>query len=214
MQISRLQWTKNSKKVNIYLDDKYSLSVLQDTIVACDLYKGKQLNKQELESIKKIDAVNMLYTKIISWITIRPRSISEAKEQVAKHLYKSETKFTTDIAAEIIEKLISKGYLDDVAFAKWWVQNRVAAGKKSSFEIKNELLQKQIDRHIITNVLEQNVDQTEQLNVIRKMIEKKLRLLKYKKLSEFEIQTKLKFYLSQKGFAWDLINIALQDFYK
>ncbi|MDO5452094.1 MAG: regulatory protein RecX, partial [Candidatus Saccharibacteria bacterium] len=103
---------------------------------------------------------------------------------------------------KVMNRLMERGYLDDLNFARYFVENRNTAKGISTKRLRIELLKKGVDEHIIEQVLAENPrDQSEE---IRKAIEKKRRWNYDDK--------KLMQYLLRQGFDYELVrNLVLSE---
>ncbi len=137
---------RNKKRVNVYIDDEYLFSLtLED---AARLHKGETLTDAEIDALKGDDAVKQAVERGARLLASRPRSTQE----IRRNLQDKETPPAVIDAA--ITRLTELGYMDDRAFAAFWVQGRSNSSKPSSPKaIRYELRQKGIADAIIAEVL-------------------------------------------------------------
>ena len=100
----------------------------------------------------------------------------------------------SELAPRIIERLKSRGYLDDRKFAEYYVENRFVKKGVSLKRLKMELFKKGVSKEIIEEALEKTERSDEE--EIKKIIAKKRK--KYD-------DTKLIQYLCRQGFSYDLV---------
>lgn len=103
-----------------------------------------------------------------------------------------------DFSGLIIERLTARGYVDDLKFAKWYVENRSVKKGASRKKMQLELSKKGIGREIIDEIIGERVDEEE----IKKIIARKQG--KY-------TQEKLINYLCRQGFSYDLARRAVLE---
>jgi len=137
---------KNKERVNVYLDGEYAFSLT--LIEAARLSKGQQLADNEVAALKGEDEVQKAVDRAARFLAFRPRSIQE----VRRNLHEKDT--ATEIIEVALERLSAKGYLDDDAFARFWVQNRSQFKPISPKALRYELRQKGVSSEIIDEVLE------------------------------------------------------------
>ena len=149
---------KNSNRVNVFIDGKYSFSL--DIAQLADLRPkvGQELTPSQLDNLKHASNFGKLYQRTLEWVLTRPRSIQETRnylrrKQFEKNRPKPPQVNSEELSTEILERLISKGYLDDEKFAKFWVENRFAKKGISKKRMELELRKKGISSQIITQVL-------------------------------------------------------------
>ena len=186
------QQKRNPNRVNIYLDGDFAFGVSK--IVAAWLKVGQNLNTEEQAELLSKDEGEKAYQRALNFISYRPRSSSEVERNLRKHAV------TDEIIEEVIERLLSKGILDDVAFAKLWVENRSAFRPRGRYALRSELRQKGIKDAVIDQAL---LDIDEE-SLARLATQKKLRQLAGLEWNQF--RTKLSAYLSRRGFEYSLIS--------
>lgn len=125
-----------------------------------------------------------------------PKDSSEALLELSKQTIESPLGDVSEFAQTIIERLISKGYLDDAKFAEWYVENRFVKKGVSRKRLVMELRKKGVSGEIIDEVLGGRDDREE----IQKMIARKR--AKYD-------DEKLMAYLCRQGFSYDLVREEL-----
>lgn len=205
MKITRLQrGMRNAQKIAIYVDSKYTFSVLESILVDEKLYIGKEVDEVDLDRIRSATESLELKVKLINLISRRPRSEQEIRQYIKKLNLKNKIE-------SLIETLKKEGHIDDFKFSQWWIDQRTTFKNKSANEIRNELLGKGISNDIIENTLgETDLSETE-LTSIKLLAEKKKRLLAHKNLTKAQLNEKMMQFLLRKGFRWDIIQKALEE---
>lgn len=190
--ITRLvQGKKNPNRVNLYLDDVFAFALSIDEVVKQGLKKGVELSEEKVAKLKDADATDYIYAKILNFLSYRPRTIKEVRDR----LYKYEVRDTTKQEA-LITRLIAKGYLDDLAFARWFIDSRNTHRPRSPRRIEQELLSKGISRETIREVIKTVSDPKQ---VIQALLSKKLGISRVLTLVE---RQKITTYLARQGFSW------------
>lgn len=98
--------------------------------------------------------------------------------------------------------LESATIIDDLEFAKWWVDNRMRNSSRSKLALKSELFAKGIDRDIIEQVLK-DVSDEEYIEAGLRLALKKIKLKKFQ--TPKERKSYILRYLSQKGYFSEMI---------
>lgn len=142
-----------------------------------------------------MDIFEKLYPKTLRFLSFRPRSEKEIKDYLKK---KKADDLTSD---KIIGNLKKNKFLDDLEFAKWWIEQRTKIKPRASRIIKFELLQKGIDKELVDELLGQSgvTEFDKALDLAQRKIK---RYEKYDREKAFE---KLARFLSSKGFDWDTV---------
>ena len=193
------QAVKNPNRVNIFVDNEYSLSLDIAQLVDEKLKIGTCLSAEKLNELKNKSEYGKLYQRTLEWVLTRPHSIKETKD----YLFKKEVRSERDISRfrdEILERLISKGHLDDKRFAEYYVENRFISKGISKKRMRMELMKKGIKSEIIDEVLNSSARNDEE--EIKKIIAKKR--------SKYDDE-KLISYLVRQGFGFELARTLVQD---
>ncbi len=100
----------------------------------------------------------------------------------------------------IIQTMINKHYLDDEAYARYYVENRFTNKGISTKRLRLELMKKGIDQNIIDQVLSQDIRNDEE--EIKKIIAKKRKRYDDDRLTN---------YLLRQGFDYELVRTLIQQ---
>lgn len=197
---------EKDRRFNIFLDGKYSFSVGEENLLKFKVMEYKILTQDEINSIKGEENQSKLLDRAVNFLSYRPRSEKEVKDYLIKTISKAE-KLKWNEAREsslpdiVIEKLRKYGYINDVEFAKWWIESRTKAKPKGRKLIELELKGKGVDSNLIVKLLP-NKSKTD-INLALKVLEKKK--TKLSKLQPREVQKKVFNYLAYRGFDIDTI---------
>jgi regulatory protein len=82
-----------------------------------------------------------------AFLSLRPRSMAETRARLRRLGYPDTL---TDV---VVERLAHVGYLDDLAFARWWVESRDRARPRGVMALRAELLRKGVPREAVDDVL-------------------------------------------------------------
>ncbi len=136
---------RNKKRVNVLVDGEFAFSLsLED---AARLRKGQTLSEADIASLQGEDAVKRAVDLAARFLATRPRSLHEIRTK----LIEKET--PPAVIDSAIDKLTALGYIDDHAFAAFWVSERNAHKPVSPQALRYELRQKGISNAIIGEVL-------------------------------------------------------------
>ena len=136
------------------------------------------------------------YDAAVRYLGPRPRSVSEIK----RHL---RTKHFEDAAQDkAIEQLRAQRYIDDEAFARYWVEQRARFRPKGQRAIVSELMQKGVAREIIDLVLGE-ADPGAETKRARESIRRPM--TRWLSMDDNERKRKIHQYLVTRGFSYDVI---------
>lgn len=187
---------KNPERVSIYVDEKYSFSFNHVQLLDQKLRVGLELDEPQLAALKKISDFGKAYERALMYVMLRPRSTLEV------HQYARRKKWSPEDTQAIVEKLTTKGYLSDRAFARSWVQNRVLHKTVSRRKLVQELKQKGVSDALITEAMAES--EFSEGSSLKALITKK------QKLARYQDAQKLMRYLAGQGFGYDDIKAALE----
>jgi regulatory protein len=183
---------KNTQRVSIFLDGEFAFGLTR--IVAGWLHVGQVLDEKKIAALKADDELETAYLRAINFLSYRPRSKAEVRQNLRKY------QVAAPLVEPTIERLEEKGFLNDFEFAKFWVENRNAFRPRGEKALRVELRQKGISDEIIGEVLETLVDE--------ESLAYQAGLKRAKKLSRYDWQVfrkKLGAFLARRGFSYAVI---------
>lgn len=205
---------KNPKRYNIFLDGQFGFGADEDLVVKFRLLPGKEIFPTDLEKLLYEAEVGKLMERMYRLFSIRQRTEQEIRSYLKQLSYKRKIKGEEEISGVIIEQLLErikqKGLVDDLEFARSWVDARRKSKQKGPRALKAELMQKGVNRKIIEIVLNDNSEGDEKL--AKEALEKKLRI--WKNLSPLEFRKKATDYLLRKGFDYSLVKGLVEKILK
>jgi len=186
---------KNPDRVSICVDGKYGFSLEISQVVELGIKIGNEIDELDLEKYKKASDYGKIYFKALVYSLSRPHSIRELE------LYLMKKNLENEVITSIVEKLISKNFIDDNRFALWWVENRMIKKGVSKRRLQQELMTKGVAAEIISNALD---------DVQRDEIEEIAKIIK-RKINRYD-DDKLKSYLMRQGFKYGDILLAISNY--
>ena len=199
--ITRLtQGKKNPSRVNLYLDNTFAFALSIDEVARHNLKKGLELTPEKIVALKDTDQTEYLYAKILNFLSFRPHTVKEVRDRLKKYDCGDPLKIEL-----LIDRLKSKGYLDDVAFARWFIESRNAHRPRSPRMLTQELLSKGVGRQDIGSVIGEVNDESVS---IRAILAKKLKTSRV--LTTVERQ-KIFATLGRLGYTWEVIKRVVKN---
>jgi regulatory protein len=189
---------RNPNRVNIFLDGEFSFGLY--IINAGHLKVGQTISQEVIDRLMKDDQIEEGFQKALKYISYKPRT----KFEVVKKL--NENDFNQDIISIVLEMLIEKGYVNDLQYAKNWVENRSVNKPRSKKLITWELKNKQIGEDIISEVTGEMVPEEELAMLAAEKYAR--RLSGYEKEVFFR---RLSGYLIRRGFSYSTVNSTVQS---
>jgi len=154
-------------------------------------------------SPRKLDSESDLYNAAMRALMRRAHSVYEMRQSLER---RAEDK---SLVKKIIERLKSAGLIDDARYAKQFARQRTESRKQGKFRIARDLRARGIpDRHIEAALVELS-QETDEAALIRKRIQRKLKLLRGE-IDERKIASLYRSLLCA-GFPSDLIRRELRS---
>jgi len=182
---------RHKDRVNVFLDGEFAFGLPLDE--AHQLAKGQVLSDDDIAQLRTIDEVARAFDRAVTLLARRPYSTSEIRRKLA----------SKEIDPAIIDQALAKlerfGYVDDRAFAQYWIENRERFRPRGSRALKHELRAKGLPHNIIEEALE-GVDTADSAYRAAQEHTKRLR-----GLTTREARAKLGAFLARRGFNYDII---------
>lgn len=187
---------RNPKRVNVYLDSRYAFSLA--AIEAARLRRGQVLSDEDIEGLKERDSFEKAHDRALRFLSYRPRSEAEVRR------YLRGKAVSPAIQEEVIERLTRAKLLDDLAFARYWVENRESFNPRGLRMLRHELRQKGLSEETIAQAL---TDLDEEESAYRVATRRGRRLAH---LGQVSFRQKLRAYLLRRGFPHEVVNLVVE----
>lgn len=214
MKITSLKLQKNKTRVNVFLDGKFAFGLDLETVTELGLYKGQVLTRKRIDQLLFNSFFEKLYNRVLNFLSYRPRSEKEVKDYLYKRFQKVgkiDAVWQEKLQEKIFKKLRKQKLLDDLEFASWWLNQRLDFKFFGKRRLQAELFAKGIKREIIDKLLAE-IKEEKLLKLAKKLLEKKKKI--YKNLGHWRRKEKLIGHLQRRGFSWEIIKTAIDDFMK
>jgi regulatory protein len=192
---------KNPQRVNIYLDGEFAFGLA--AIVAAWLKMGQDLDEGEIAKLKAADEHEVTYQKALHFLSFRPRSSTEVRQNLSKR------RIPEALIDETIERLQKAKLVNDEAFAQAWVENRNSFHPRGKAALRSELRRKGLSDEIVQSVLDTQVNEEAlAIDAARKHAQRLAGL----EWSEF--RQKLGGFLARRGFSYDTLAPVVSEIWK
>ncbi len=193
------QQKRNRKRYTLYFDDGEWIGLFDELIIKHGLRTGREVDTNELAQLAREDDEKKALEMGIRYLGYRSRSQKEMET------YLESKGFCQEVIEATICKLQSYGYIDDLAFAKNWVKDRMVTKPMGRSMIKRELIYKGIDEEIIEESLNHINHEEEEERAYALALKYSRR---YRDLEPREQLYKLGQALARRGFSWEVIRVA------
>lgn len=186
---------RNRERVNVYIDDEFAFGL--NMLDAAHLQTGQHLSAEEIATLKATDDAAKALDSAVRFLAPRPRSIAEICRRLEKK------GFSAPAIDDAIDRLEQLHYVDDLAFARYWVRNREEFNPRGRQALRYELRQK----GVASEVIEEALRDISPNDSAYRAAQKKLRTLRQSDPRSRE-QT-LGSYLARRGFSYDVVREVL-----
>ncbi len=192
---------KNPQRVNIYLDGEFAFGLAR--ITAGWLKVGQELSEEKIASLQAEDESEMAYQKALHFLSYRPRSSAEVRQNLAK-------RGTPEaLVEETVNRLQRAGLINDQEFARAWVENRNTFQPRSKLALRMELRRKGLSDEIVQLVLDEQVDEEALAFEAARKYARRLTGLEW-----LEFRRKLCGFLARRGFSYTTLSPVVSEVWK
>lgn len=196
------QDTKNKHRYHIYVEDEFAFSVHEDILVKYSLLKGTEVDETFCREVLLAEEKHKAYLLALRYLGIRPRT----RQQVTKYL--QEKGFPPGLSDEICKRCEQQGYINDEAFSRQWVSERLRLKPRSSYVLRMELKQRGVAGDIVEEAVGA-ISREEELEAARKLAAKRLRSSDGP--PDPDTERKLMAMLMRKGFSSSIIQTLRRE---
>jgi len=193
----------NRQATLIYLDQLPWRMTATKVVKTLELTVGKRYQSGAL-SRQVLDKEKQLAMELsLQLLSYRIRSRREIGEKLEKR------KISTEAIGAALAKLEQAGYINDNAFAKAWIDERIEIHGYGRRRIKSELLTKGIDDETIESELDRLYTAEKEIRAARELAGK--RLARYVELDKVVAARRLTQVLMRRGFSAKTARTVLKD---
>jgi regulatory protein len=192
---------RHSDRVNVSIDGAFAFGLSSSIMLEQGLYVGQSLSEDEVESLCQLEETSSATQSALRLVAHRARTELELRRRLARN------GFSAAAIDATIERMREWNYLDDVDFARRWVESREGHRPRAASMIKRELIGKGVDSETAEQVVaDADIDEFKiALDLGRKWAGR---------LTSEDPETarrRLAAYLQRRGFAWDIVRRVLDD---
>jgi regulatory protein len=189
---------RRKRRVNIYLDDRFAFSLEADVALKEGIKVGQELSEGDIEALTGAELSQRCREAALRYLDYRPRSQAELKQRLARRGFDDETIEAT------LARLKEQGLVDDLAFARFWAENRQAFSPRSRWLLRRELRQKGVADEVMARVL---ADIDDEAGAYQAALAKARSLT----TGDYEVfRQRLGDYLKRRGFGYGVIKNTLE----
>ncbi len=195
---------KRENRVSIFLDDNFFCGIPKELLLKLDLFEGKEVDEEEMLRVVEEKEIAEAKQKVLNLFNRRMYSEQEITDKLKKKGYEE------GVITTVVQKLKESSLIDDYAFAKAFIHDRLCLNPKGSFKIGYELKQKGITQTIIDKVFSEEMVVEGDYNRALEIAKRRLRTLKTIK-DKKTIKRRLYNFLLWRGFSYEVIKSTLEQ---
>jgi len=192
---------RNPQRVNVHLDGKFAFGLA--AIVAAWLRVGQELSAEKVAELEAEDEREVLYQKALHFLSYRPRSSAEVRQNLLKR------GVSEPLAEETVNRLVKAGLVNDETFARAWVENRNEFRPRGRTALRMELRRKGLTDETIQSVLDEQVDEATLAFEAARKYARRLAKLEWP-----EFRQKLGGFLARRGFSYTTLAPVVSEVWK
>ncbi len=214
MRITALQpQARDANRVNIFVDGSFLMGASALIVLQLGLRVNQDVTPELLGRLRSEEAIQQTVERALNYLSFRPRS----REEMRRYLQKKET--PVEMIETVLERLDHSDLLNDHAFAEFWIESRDRFNPKGAQAIKHELRMKGVQRDVVDELVDAELDDERAIRAGRK---KALSLIRLPDMDQKTFRDRLGPYLQRRGFGygssskavralWDEVSTSGQD---
>jgi regulatory protein len=141
------------------------------------------------------------YEAAVRYLAGRPHTVAE----IHRHLRSK--RFDAETIDHAVDRLRAQRYVDDEAFARWWVEQRERFKPRGHRALRTELAQKGVGRDVVDLVLGERAPDAD-VEQARRALSRPL--TRWADMPDAEKRRKIHTYLAARGFDYDTIDEVMR----
>jgi regulatory protein len=197
---SILRQKKDKSRASIFLDEEFAFGVCDQTIEQFRLRKGDYIDRELFEKITEFDYFIEAKRIAIAFLNYRARSEKEIRARLQKE------DIPEAIIGRVIEFLKEQKLVDDEAWSKAFVSDKLVRNPVSSKQLSFGLAQKGVSKEVIEETIAKlNAEESDEERALQATEKRWPRILKSESDPKKQKQ-KLYTFLAGRGFSFEIID--------
>jgi regulatory protein len=195
---------RDGQEFTVTFDSGAALTLTATVIVEFGIRPGKTFPAGDLDGLRHADVRQRATEAAVRYLGLRPRSTQEIRDYLHRKGYSPESVDTA------VGRLTERGYLDDVAFARWWAENRSQFRPRGPHLLRQELRRKGVVNTTIDDTLAEQAETVDADAQALTLARGKLMSFHKNGLEPDVIYRRLTGLLGRRGYGYDTIRTVLR----
>lgn len=190
-------------RVSVFLDGTFAFGVSVDLMLEFGLRVGRILSSAEQERLRAAEQLQSARVKALRYLAYRPRTAHEVRLKLRQQ------GFAEDVVAQVMEQLLTRGDLNDTAYAQAYLASRLDRRGDGPQRLRHDLRRHGVQRELVEETI-QRLDAEDVLGAARTQARKRWPRLagdadparRRKKLLDF---------LRRRGFSYDTAQQVVKE---
>lgn len=205
--ITKIIPQKRPGRVSLFLDGEFFCGIPQSLLSKLDLFQGKVVDEKEISLLVETKLIEEAKQRIIRLLN---RRMYSEKEVIAKLEAKG---YEEPIIAAVVRELKATSLIDDDAFARAFVSDRLRLKPQGSFRIAYELRKRGVSETLIESIFSE--EKVVQGDLQRALDMGKRRLQSLAGTGERKTkERRLYHFLLRRGFSFEVIREVIDRLFK
>lgn len=191
---------RNPRRVSVFLDGAFAFGL--PDVVAAELRVGQTLDEAAMAALQDQAAFEAARRLAVQGIGRRPRSEAEIRRRL------TERGFDEPVIARTVAWLTETHFLDDDAFARYWIEQRESFKPRSPRALRRELQTKGVSAEQIDDAL----SEVDELESARRAAAQ--RAERWATLPQETFNIKMGRYLEARGFGYAVIRQVCRELWE
>lgn len=195
--ITKIEAQKRKGRFNVYVDGQYAFPISKDVFIKYRLFKGMELDKQLIETLKNADNISKLHTRALNYLAHNLRTEHEVRSKLLE--------ITDNLEAidQVISQLKDQQLVNDRKYADSYVRTVVRQKKNGPNWIRQKLFEKKVPKSLIDASIADFFPEDQMIEIGISVADNQLR--HHQKESEKMVVNKIKETLVRRGFGFDIV---------
>ena len=196
----------NDGTVTLDLSDKRELKLHAGVWADLGQPRDNPLTVFQLETLERESCYTMIRNKMLGFLAVREHSATELRNKLKQHFFKLAKYNISALVERCLLEMQESDFQSDERFTRLFLESKLTNKPQGPFKILQDLQIRGISNELAQTVLNELSDQDLWL---KKAVEYLIRIQKYKKK---QTQASLSQKLYQRGFSWETIEQALEEY--